>query len=124
MCCVRFMIAASFLLGLDLLWLKYYMGPKYQQMIPKIQGSNMRLNMYSAAGAYALMLLLLWKFVLKYKLSYLEIFVFGFAVYGVYDLTCGAVFKNWDFKLALVDMLWGGFVYMTAVYMTNMIKSK
>ena len=37
-------------------------------------------------------------------------------LYGVYDFTAAAVIKNWDIKLALVDVLWGGIVYFIACY--------
>ena len=93
------LIASVTLLVLDILWLKVFMGPKYAQLIPKIQGSQIQLNAYSAMGAYVLMLVTLVNIVIKYKLSYLDTFILGFCLYGVYDLTCGAIFKNWDFQL-------------------------
>jgi uncharacterized membrane protein len=63
-----------------------------------------------------LMIYLLINVVDKYNMSLLESFVFGFCLYGVYDLTCGAIFKNWNLQLALIDMMWGGFVYMASRY--------
>jgi uncharacterized membrane protein len=42
-------------------------------------------------------------------------------LYGVYDLTCGAIFKNWDFNLAFVDMLWGGLVYTVSLYLSKQL---
>ena len=33
--------------------------------------------------------------------------LFGIILFGVYDFTAGAVIKNWDLKLALIDVLWG-----------------
>ena len=121
MCYKQGLIASIILLVLDLLWLKLFMGPKYEHLVPKIQGSKMQLNIYSAIGAYALMLVVLVNIVIKYKLSYLDTFIFGFCLYGVYDLTCGAIFKNWDFPLALIDMLWGGIVYVSALYISKLI---
>jgi uncharacterized membrane protein len=114
------LIASVTLLVLDILWLKVFMGPKYAQLIPKIQGSQIQLNAYSAMGAYVLMLVTLVNIVIKYKLSYLDTFILGFCLYGVYDLTCGAIFKNWDFQLALIDMVWGGLVYVMAIYVSKL----
>lgn len=124
MCYTKGLVASLVLLVLDLGWLRLFMGPKYQSMIPKIQGSKMIINSYSAMGAYVLMLVALVNIVIKYNLSYLDTFIFGFCLYGVYDLTCGAVFKNWDFQLALIDMLWGGLVYVMSVYLANVIMKK
>jgi uncharacterized membrane protein len=109
-------IAIATLLILDFVWIYVFMGHNYQKMIHQIQNEKMKVNMYSAIGAYILMVYLLLNVVLKYNMSLLESFLFGFSVYGIYDLTCGAIFRDWDFHLAIVDMLWGGFVYMTAVY--------
>ena len=121
MCYKQGLIASVVLLVLDLLWLKFYMGPKYETLVPKIQGNKMQINLYSALGAYALMIVVLVNIVIKYKLSYLDTFIFGFCLYGVYDLTCGAIFKNWNFPLAFIDMLWGGTVYISALYISKLI---
>lgn len=114
-------VAVLTLLILDIIWIYFYMSKEYKVMIPKIQSNNMKLNVYSAIGAYLLMIYLLIQVVLKYDMNLLETFLFGFSLYGVYDLTCGAIFSNWNFKLALVDMLWGGFVYTAAVYISKLI---
>ncbi|MDP3559478.1 MAG: DUF2177 family protein [Legionellaceae bacterium] len=31
----------------------------------------------------------------------------GLVIYGVYDFTCLAIFKNWPVMMAFVDCLWG-----------------
>lgn len=112
------------LLILDFLWLGTYMGKKYSIMIPRIQGSKMEINMISAFFSYFLMIVGLNVFVLpNLDIKNITIkdclkygFLFGVVVYGVYDLTAGAVLKNWDMKLGLIDILWGGIVYFLACY--------
>ena len=115
------LVAALALLILDFLWLYLYMIDKYKIMINKIQGSKINANIKSAAGAYILMIVVLANIIIKYNLTYLDTFILGFCLYGVYDLTCGALFKNWDFHLAFLDMLWGGIVYTTALYISREI---
>ena len=110
----HYFVSSITLLILDFLWLGGFMGKKYGLMIPKIQGSKMETNLVYALFAYLLMLVGLNMFVLpsiniKDCLKYG--FVFGIVLYGVYDFTAGAVFKNWDLNLALIDVLWGGIVY-------------
>ena len=100
------------------------MGKKYSIMIPRIQGSKMETNMISAFFSYFLMIVGLNVFVLpNLDMKNITIkdclkygFLFGVVVYGVYDLTAGAVLKNWDMKLGLIDILWGGIVYFLACY--------
>ena len=114
-------VATISLLVLDIIWIYYFMGDKYKIMVKQIQGSSMNVNLKSAVGAYALMIVVLANIIIKYNLSYLDTFILGFCLYGVYDLTCGAIFNKWDFHLAFADMLWGGIVYTTALYISREI---
>ena len=107
------------MLILDGLWLNFFMGPRYKIMIPNIQKSPMNANKLSALGAYLMMVYLLLRIVLKYKLTLSESFLFGCAVFGVYDFTCGAVFKNWDFNLATFDILWGGILFAACRFIAH-----
>ena len=45
-------------------------------------------------------------------------FLFGIVLFGVYDFTACAVLKNWNLKLAILDILWGGTVYFLATFLT------
>ena len=123
------LISTSTLLILDFLWIKLYMGSRYGTMIKNIQGSSMKANMLYAAIAYTLMVIGLNQFVLpnintknvtiKDCLTYG--FIFGLVLYGVYDFTIGAVLSKWDMTLALIDVLWGGFVYFMSCYILKFI---
>lgn len=108
---------------LDIIWITLFMNPRYQILVKNIQGSAIQFNPYYAISAYILMVVLLYRFVIKYDFSLWETFLFGFCVYGVYDMTCGALFKKWDLKLAIIDMIWGGFVYMCAQYISIWTRS-
>ena len=123
------LISTSTLLILDFLWIGLYMGSRYGTMIKNIQGSSMKPNMLYAVIAYTLMVIGLNLFVLpniniknvtiKDCLTYG--FMFGLVVYGVYDFTIGAVLSKWDMYLALIDVLWGGFVYFISCYILKFI---
>jgi len=123
------LISTSTLLILDFLWIKLYMGSRYGAMIKNIQGSPMKTNMLYAVFAYTLMVIGLNLFVLpnintnnvtiKDCITYG--FMFGLVLYGVYDFTIGAVLSKWDMTLAVIDVLWGGFVYFMSCYILNFI---
>ena len=122
------LLSIFILLGLDLVWLKLFMGPQYRILIKKIQGSKMNVNYLSAAISYFIMVIGLIFFItpnINKKSNFIDYirypFLFGIIVYGVYDFTCGAVFEKWDFKLAIIDVLWGGFVYFISTYLGNYI---
>lgn len=111
-------VAVLTLIVFDVIWLNIFMGDRYNKMIPNIQNSPMVVKYWSAGCAYLLMVVGLLFFVLPNITERTSILVdmlygglFGLVVYGVYDFTAGAVFKNWDFELALCDIAWGVFVY-------------
>lgn len=123
-------IAVLVLLFLDFLWIWLYMGKQYDNMVPRIQGKGLKMNMVSAMIAYLLMVIALIYLVLPNirsspthrlydSLRYGALF--GLVAYGIYDFTAGAIFTNWDFKLAIIDVAWGAFVYFVTVYIASMV---
>ena len=125
---LQYIISIVLLLGLDFLWLRFYMAEKYKIMIKKIQNQEMNANLLYAMFAYLLMIIGLVIFVVpniskKNRLfdSFKYGFMFGLVVYGVYDFTIGAVLKKWDMKLAIYDILWGGFVYFISAYLGSLL---
>ena len=123
------LISTATLLILDFLWIGLYMGSRYSTMIKNIQGTPMKTNWLYAVIAYTLMVIGLNHFVLpninvknvtiKDSLTYG--FIFGLVLYGVYDFTIGAVLKKWSMPLAILDVLWGGFVYFISCYVLKFI---
>tara|TARA_B100001094_G_C18137835_1_gene776144 strand:+ start:497 stop:892 length:396 start_codon:yes stop_codon:yes gene_type:complete len=123
------LISTATLLILDFLWIGLYMGSRYSNMIKNIQGSPMKTNWLYAVIAYTLMVIGLNHFVLpNINVKNVTIkdcitygFIFGLVLYGVYDFTIGAVLKKWSMSLAIIDVLWGGFVYFISCYILKFI---
>ena len=122
---IKYIIGVIILLLLDFSWIYFYMGPRYKMLIKNIQSSNMETNIHYAALSYLLMVIGLIWFIIP-KLEGNDIFkeslnglLFGIILYGVYDFTAAAVLKNWDIKLAIKDILWGGFVYFITSLVTS-----
>lgn len=40
--------------------------------------------------------------------------LYGFILYGVYDMTNHSLLQNWSIKISIVDIAWGGFINGTA----------
>ena len=114
---------------IDLLWLKYYMGEKYEFMIDQIQNSKMKVDTSTAFLAYLTLCFALNYFVIPYvtkndRRIITHSVVFGLVLYAVYDFTCGAIFSKWDKKLMIIDIIWGGVVFALTNYITNIIFKK
>jgi uncharacterized membrane protein len=123
------LISTFTLLVLDVLWISIIMGPRYHIMIKNIQNKKMETNILYAFIAYTLMVVGLNKFVLPMiDIKHVTLYnclsfglVFGIVLYGVYDFTAGAVIDKWDMNLAIIDVLWGGFVYFMSCYILKFI---
>ncbi len=123
------LISSATLLILDLAWITLFMGPRYKQMVQNIQGTPMKVNFMYAVIAYILMIIGLNHFVLPaINVNNVTMtdclvygFLFGIVLYGVYDFTMAAIVKKWNIRLALIDVLWGGFVYFISCYILRFI---
>ena len=122
----KVLISSVLLFVIDILWLKFYMTGKYENMIYTIQNSKLKVDLVSAGLSYFTLCFALNYSVLPYVKTndyglLSHSFVFGLVTYAVYDFTCGAIFEKWDKKLMIIDTIWGGVLYMITTYLTNLI---
>ena len=84
--------------------------------VASIQRVSMQIRVLGAIVCYTLLILGLYYFILRTRRSPLDAFLLGLLVYGVFDSTNYAMFKKWDWKIAVMDTLWGGAVFaMTTI---------
>ena len=79
--------------------------------VASIQRVSMQIRVLGAIVCYTLLILGLYYFILRTRRSPLDAFLLGLLVYGVFDSTNYAMFKKWDWKIAVMDTLWGGSVF-------------
>ena len=107
--CKSLVILAS-LLALD----SVYIGLQYgylKHVYQNIQRGPLKINYIGAALCYAILVFLLYYFILSKKKKILDAFILGICVYGVYEATNYATFRNWPIYMVLVDTLWGGLLF-------------
>jgi uncharacterized membrane protein len=105
------------MLFLDSIYLSTIGGNLFGPMVNNIQNEKMTLNLHGAFIAYVLLLLVIYKFIIKEKRSPKEAFILGLCIYGIYDFTNMAIFKKYEYLPAIVDTIWGG----TLFYLTTCI---
>lgn len=110
----RLFLVAFLIFLLDLPWLSF-IGGDYSAIVRKIQGgSEARMRPLAGAVVYpALAFLALRTKDLK------DAFLTGLAVYGTYDFTVMAIFKDYPLYLALGDTLWGGILFTGVRYLAD-----
>lgn len=112
-------VIAISMLVLDWLYLSNIGSPIFSKMVSEIQSSELKFRLGGALGAYALMVLVLYKFIIVERRSPIDAFLLGLCVYGVFDFTNYAIFTKYEMIYAgLVDMLWGGLLFYLVTYIT------
>lgn len=124
-------ISVFVLLVLDAAYI-YTIKDGYMSIVKNVQGGyDAQINVYAAVLSYIFVVLGLVLYVLPYaekmKLNidsmsvsnkiYISVVggaLFGAVVYGVYNTTNMALFKDFSFSFALFDIVWGSFLYFTA----------
>jgi len=128
----NYIVAAFSLLILDFLWLRLYMTGQYNSMVLSIQSKSLVPNISAAIAAYCLMIFGLCWFVMRHidsdadkiekiRQSFLYGGLFGLMVYGIYNFTAAAVFKNWSYKILIMDIIWGVLVYSVSASIGSIV---
>jgi len=120
MCYKKIALTALSIAVLDGIFLNF-LGPLFGKMVKKIQNSEMKVNLVSTFFAYIVLIFQVYYFVIRQKLSLFNSFLLGSTTYAIFDLTNHAIFKNYNIKVAIVDMLWGGTLYTLTNYIVNKI---
>jgi uncharacterized membrane protein len=79
--------------------------------IASVQRVSMQVRILGAIVCYMLLIGGLYFFILRTHRPIMEAFLLGILIYGVFDSTNYAILKKWDWKIALMDTLWGGTVF-------------
>ena len=113
-----YIIPAFSMLALDSIYLSNIGGPLFAKMVKGIQKEDMKLNIFDAIGSYILLILVLYKFIIIERKPLSDAFLLGFCIYGIFDLTNIAIFKNYQLIPSLVDTVWGGVLFYTVTWIT------
>ena len=95
----------------------YLMKNNFQKMVKNIQGSPLVMNYVATIACYIILVSSLYYFIIYKNGSYLDAFLLGFFIYGVYETTNMAIFKDWSIKVGLIDLTWGGFLFLITTYL-------
>jgi uncharacterized membrane protein len=99
---------AAFIFLVDIFWLATG-GIFARRMTERIQGKPIEFRFVSAVIVYILL-----AYMLLETTSAKQAFMYGVAIYGVYDFTNHALLDQYDWKFAIADTLWGGVLFVVA----------
>jgi len=113
-----YIIPAFTMLTLDSIYLSSIGGPLFRPMIQKIQKEEFKLNIYGAIACYILLILVLYKFIIKERNTPNNAFLLGFCIYGIFDSTNYALFNKYKLIPAIIDSFWGGCLFYIVTIIT------
>ena len=93
---------------------------KFIKMVNNIQKENFKINFFGFFMSYFFLILGLF-FLFKNNINYKDAFLFGIIIYGVYEMTNLAIFNKWSYLLSLIDILWGGILFSTTIFLINIL---
>lgn len=115
------LISAIVLISIDFIYLNVIKG-YFGRQIQNVQGSKLEVNFLGAALCYIFLIVGLNYFIIKPNKSISEAFLLGLIIYGVYETTNYALFKNWSIITVIMDTLWGGLLFASTTYIVNMLR--
>ena len=106
---------------LDLAWINFF-KLIFNPMIENIQGSKVVINYYGAILAYIVLIITYLSICFNGdKPDYFRGLMLGLAVYGTYEFTNLTMFSKWNTKILIIDIMWGLFVSLMSLYITDFI---
>ena len=89
----------------------FLMKNNFFKLVNKIQKSSLHLRIFPTILCYIFLVFSLYYFIVSKNASIFDSFLLGLGIYGVYDTTNMAIFKNWDYKTVIIDTIWGGILF-------------
>ena len=114
------LLSAIVLISIDFVYLNVMRGYLDNQL-KSVQGSPVKFNYLGAALCYVFLIAGLNYFIIKPKRSVSDAFLLGIVIYGVYETTNYATFKNWSLLTVIIDTLWGGLLFAATTYIIHLI---
>jgi uncharacterized membrane protein len=115
------LVSAIVFITIDFIYLNVIKG-YFNNQIKMVQGSPMTINYLGAAICYILLIVGINYFIIKPRKSVSDAFLLGIVIYGVFETTNYALFKNWSLLTVIIDTLWGGLLFAATTYIINLLR--
>jgi uncharacterized membrane protein len=117
----RMLVSAIIFVSLDAVYLNLSKN-YFSKQVQAIQGSKIEFNMLAAVICYIFLIIGLNYFIIRPRRDVSDAFLFGIVIYGVYETTNWAIFKNWTALSVIIDTLWGGTLFALTTFIMRGFK--
>lgn len=115
------LVSAIVLISIDFVYLNV-IKDFFNKQIESVQSSKLQVNFLGAAICYIFLIAGINYFIIKPRKSVNDAFLLGLVIYGVYESTNYALFKNWSIITVIIDTLWGGLLFASTTYVVNLLR--
>jgi uncharacterized membrane protein len=102
----------------------FLMKNNFTKLVGKIQKSPLKLKVLPTLFCYIFLIFTLYYFIVFKNGCFFDAFLLGLGIYGVYDTTNMAIFKDWDYKTVIIDTLWGGILFSLTYFIYKYINGE
>ena len=92
----------------------------FNKVVKQIQGEKIQFKIVGAILCYILLIYGINYFIIDQKKPLSDAFILGVVIYGVYETTTYAIFKNWTLGAVALDTLWGGILFTLTTYFVRL----
>ena len=93
----------------------------FGEVVAKIQRVALQMRIEGAVVVYILLVVGLYKFIISERRPVKDAAILGLVIYGVFDFTNYAMFKNYDLMTALMDTAWGTTLMALTTYLVYQV---
>jgi len=115
---ILFLISAILFVVIDFIYLNIIKS-YFESQIKIVQGTPLQVNFLGVILCYIFLIFGLNYFIIKSKRSAYDAFLLGILIYGVFETTNYALFKNWSIFTVILDTLWGGTLFAIVTFIIN-----
>ena len=107
----KYVLLSVIMILIDSIYLKL-VSSFFNKQVKLIQGTEIKLNIPSTILCYLFLTLGFYYFLINKKSTYMDAFLFGLVIYGVYETTNKAILKKWNWDSVIIDTIWGGTLFL------------
>jgi len=115
------LVSAIVLVSIDFIYLNL-IKDYFNKQIQSVQQSKLTINYLGVAICYIFLIAGINYFIIKPNRSVQDAFLLGLVIYGVYETTNYALFKNWHILTVIIDTLWGGILFALTTYIVRLLR--
>lgn len=115
------LLSAIIVVVIDSVYLSL-VAPYFKYQVKLVQNSPMVINYLGAILSYIFIIVGLNYFIIKPRKSPQDAFLLGIVIYGIFEATNLALFKNWLMTTVILDTLWGGILFALTTFIIEKIR--